>query len=135
MALVAIGVVAGGCTGLIENAAKTGWLKVTAGLIAGKQFILYRNPTFIGSGPECQIYLFRDPKVGRRHAAVHLVPGGIELEKPAAGRDHTGERQAGRTREIAARRYGADRRHRFFVSREERSVASTMTVEVNSHGR
>ena len=53
---------------------------MTAGPIAGKQFILYRNPTFIGSGPDCQIYLFKDDKVGRRHAAIHLVPGGFELE-------------------------------------------------------
>lgn len=80
VALVAIGGVAGVCTGVIENVAKTGWLKVTAGLIAGKQFILYRNPTYVGSSPDCQIYLFRDPKVGRRHAALHLVGGGIELE-------------------------------------------------------
>lgn len=85
VALLAIGVVAGAATGLIENAAKSGWLKVTAGLIAGKQFILYRNPTFIGSGPECQIYLFRDAKVGRRHAAIHLVPGGFELENLPMG--------------------------------------------------
>lgn len=80
VALCAIGLLTGAGTGLIENAAKTGWLKVTGGLIAGKQFILYRNPTYIGSGPECQIYLFRDPNVGRRHAALHMVPGGIELE-------------------------------------------------------
>jgi hypothetical protein len=80
VALCAIGVLTGAGTGLIENVAKTGWLKVTGGLIAGKQFILYRNPTYIGSGPECQIYLFRDPHVGRRHAALHMVPGGIELE-------------------------------------------------------
>src|SRR5205085_4538797 len=79
-ALCAIGVVAGLATGLIENAAKTGWVRVISGLIAGKQFILYRNPTFIGSGPDCQIYLFKDDKVGRRHAAIHLVPGGFELE-------------------------------------------------------
>ena len=80
VALVAIGLVTALATGLIENVAKTGWLRVTAGLIAGKQFILYRSPTYIGSAPDCQIYLFRDPKVGRRHAALHLVPGGIELE-------------------------------------------------------
>jgi Inner membrane component of T3SS, cytoplasmic domain len=85
VALVAIGVVAGLGTGLIEHAAKSGWLKVTAGLIAGKQFILYRNPTFIGSGPECQIYLFRDAKVGRRHAAVHIVAGGFELQNLPLG--------------------------------------------------
>lgn len=80
VALIAIGGVAGVATGLIESAAKTGWLRVTAGFIAGKQFILYRNPTFIGSAPDSQIYLFRDPQVGRRHAALHLVPGGVELE-------------------------------------------------------
>jgi hypothetical protein len=80
VALIAIGAVSGASTGIIENVAKTGWLKVTAGLIAGKQFILYRSPTYIGSSPDCQIYLFRDPKVGRRHAALHLVGGGIELE-------------------------------------------------------
>jgi hypothetical protein len=85
VALVAIGTVAGALTGLIENAAKSGWLKVTAGLIAGKQFILYRNPTLIGAGPECQIYLFRDPQVGRRHAAIHIVPGGFELENLPLG--------------------------------------------------
>ena len=45
-------------TGLIENAAKNGWMKVTAGLIAGKQFILYRNPTFIGSGLSAHLPFF-----------------------------------------------------------------------------
>jgi hypothetical protein len=87
VALLAIGLFAGLGTGLIENAAKNGWLKVTAGLIAGKQFILYRNPTFIGSGPECPIYLFRDPQVGKRHAAIHIVPGGFELENLPMGGD------------------------------------------------
>ncbi len=84
-ALVVIGLGAGLGTGLIENAAKNGWLRVTAGLIAGKQFILYRNPTFIGSGPECPIYLFRDPLVGKRHAAIHIIPGGFELENLPLG--------------------------------------------------
>ena len=87
VALVLIGVVAGAFTGLIEHAARTGWLRVTAGLIAGKQFILYRNPTFIGSGPECPIYLFKDPAVGRRHAAIYAVPGGFEVENLPIGSD------------------------------------------------
>ncbi len=49
-------------------------------MIAGKQFVLYRNPTYIGSAPNCHVYLFRDPAVGRRHAAIHVVPGGFDLE-------------------------------------------------------
>src|SRR5581483_6255042 len=86
VALVGIGVVAGAAAGLIENAAKTGWVRVIAGLIAGKQFILYRNPTYIGSSPDNQIYLFKDPKVGRRHAAIHLIGGGgFEIENLPLG--------------------------------------------------
>ena len=63
--LVAIGVVTALATALVENAAKTGWLRVLTGLIAGKQFILYRNPTYVGSSPDCEIYLFKDKLVAR----------------------------------------------------------------------
>ena len=80
VAVLSIGTTAGLFTGLIENVAKQGWLRVLAGLIAGKQFILYRNPTLIGNSLQCHIYLFKDPLVGRRHAAIHVVPGGYEIE-------------------------------------------------------
>jgi hypothetical protein len=80
IAFLAIGVLTGVGTGLIENATRKAWLRVIAGVLAGKQFILYRNPTFIGSSPDCQIYLFKDNKVGPRHAAIHITPGGCELE-------------------------------------------------------
>jgi hypothetical protein len=80
IATAAIGLVAGVATGFIENVAKAGWLQVTAGFIAGKKFILYRASTSIGSDPGCHIYLFNDAQIGRRHAAVHLVPGGFDLE-------------------------------------------------------
>jgi hypothetical protein len=80
IALAVIGVLAGAATGLIEQAVKRGWLYVTAGLIAGKQFILYRNPTFVGSSPQCEIYLFKDPDISPRHATIHRLGGGFELE-------------------------------------------------------
>jgi hypothetical protein len=83
--IVSIGLIAGVGTGLIEAAAKTGWLKVVAGLIAGKQFILYKNPTFIGSSPQCEIYLFKDPQIAPRHAALHRVAGGFDLEDLQGG--------------------------------------------------
>jgi hypothetical protein len=79
----------GGCTGLatalVEDAVKDGWLRVTAGPIAGKQFVLYRDPTYIGSAPNSHIFLFNDDQVGRRHAAVHKVPGGFEIENLPLG--------------------------------------------------
>jgi hypothetical protein len=93
IALAVIGILTGAATGLIEQAAKRGWLYVTAGLIAGKQFILYRNPTFVGSSPQCEIYLFKDPDISPRHAAIHRLPGGFELEDLGSA---TGTRVNGR---------------------------------------
>jgi hypothetical protein len=80
IAITAIGVVAGAGSGWIEAVAKTGWLRVVGGLIVGKQFVLYRNPTLIDSSPQCEIYLFKDPQIDPQHAAIHTVPGGFELE-------------------------------------------------------
>jgi hypothetical protein len=93
IALAVIGILAGAATGLIEQAAKRGWLYVTAGLIAGKQFILYRTPTFLGSSPQCEIYLFKDPDISPRHAAIHRLGGGFELEDLGSA---TGTRVNGR---------------------------------------
>ncbi|MBL4700806.1 MAG: FHA domain-containing protein [Phycisphaeraceae bacterium] len=80
LAFVTIGFLSGMATGLIESAAKTGWLKVTGGVITGKQFIIYRNPTFLGSSPACEIYLFKDPRVSDHHAAIHQSRNGYEIE-------------------------------------------------------
>ncbi|MGC4033434.1 MAG: FHA domain-containing protein [Tepidisphaeraceae bacterium] len=85
VAIVCVGLVAGFASGVIENAIKSGWLKVESGLIAGKQFVLYRNPTFIGAHPMSHIYLFNDPHVGRRHACIHVLPNGFELENLPLG--------------------------------------------------
>jgi pSer/pThr/pTyr-binding forkhead associated (FHA) protein len=78
--LFEIWLVSGGWFGLIEYLCHLVGVLVRVLLIAGKQFILYRNPTYIGSSPDNQIYLFKDPQVGRRHAAIRIVPGGYELE-------------------------------------------------------
>jgi hypothetical protein len=78
--LTAIGTVAGFGTGLIENVVKTGWLKVVRGLIAGKQFILYKNPTMVGSSPQCEIYLFKDTQVAPQHASIRKTPSGYEIQ-------------------------------------------------------
>lgn len=69
--VVGLGVGAAVATVFLENIAKQGWLKVAAGVIAGKQFILYRNPTVIGSSPKCEIYLFKDPSIAPKHAAIN----------------------------------------------------------------
>lgn len=87
VAIVVIGTLTGLGTGLLENAAKTGWVRVIQGLIAGKQFILYKDSTHIGSSPQCEIYLFKDADISPRHAAIHKRGGRHELEDL---RSHTG---------------------------------------------
>jgi hypothetical protein len=83
--IIGIGTLSGVGIGLIENAMKTGWLKVLSGVIAGKQFIIYKNPTFIGSSQQCEIYLFKDPKVSPRHAAIHSGPQGYTIQNLGSG--------------------------------------------------
>ncbi len=73
--ILGLGVGAAVATALLEEAAKQGWLKVATGVITGKQFILYRNPTVIGSSPKSEIYLFKDPTVAPKHAAINGVGG------------------------------------------------------------
>ena len=73
--IVGLGVGAAVATALLEEVAKQGWLKVATGVITGKQFILYRNPTVIGSSPKAEIYLFKDPTVAPRHAAINGIGG------------------------------------------------------------
>ncbi len=71
--IIGLGVGAAVATVFLENVAKQGWLKVAAGLITGKQFILYRNPTVIGSSPKSEIYLFKDPQIAPKHAAINKI--------------------------------------------------------------
>ena len=78
--ITVIGALTGLGTGLLETAAKTGWVRVTQGLIAGKQFILYKDTTNIGSSPQCEIYLFKDTEISPRHAAIHKRGNRHEIE-------------------------------------------------------
>jgi len=75
-----IGLGAGAMIGLVENLAKTAWLHVQAGALAGKQFILYKNPTVLGSSPKCEIYLFKDAAIEPKHAAIHAYGNRHEIE-------------------------------------------------------
>ena len=73
--IIGLGLGAAVATTLLENLAKQGWLRVATGVITGKQFILYRNPTIIGSSPKSEIYLFKDPTIAAKHAAINGVGG------------------------------------------------------------
>jgi hypothetical protein len=75
-----IGILVGLFVGLVEQWTKTAWLLMKAGPLAGKQFVLYRNPTVLGSSPKADIYLFKDPAIEPRHALIHNRGGRFEIE-------------------------------------------------------
>lgn len=81
-----IGVSVGLFIGLVENWTKSAWLLMRAGPLAGKQFILFRNPTVIGSSPKADVYLFKDAAIEPRHALIHDRGGRFELEDVGSGK-------------------------------------------------
>jgi len=74
-----VGVCVGIFVALSERLGRDGWVRVQTGPLRGKAFILYHNPTIIGSSPQATIYLFKDPKIAPEHAALHRVGSGYEL--------------------------------------------------------
>jgi hypothetical protein len=74
-----VGLATGVGVGLVESALKDRWLYVTAGPLAGKQFILYKPRTVMGSEQSCDIYLFKDTNIAKEHAIVELAGSRIML--------------------------------------------------------
>jgi Inner membrane component of T3SS, cytoplasmic domain len=66
------GLATGVAMGIVESALKDRWLYVAAGPLAGKQFILYKPVTAIGSSQQNDIYLFKDTSIQPQHASIEL---------------------------------------------------------------
>jgi len=67
-----LGLATGVAMGIVESALKDRWLYVASGPLAGKQFILYKPVTVIGSSQQCDIYLFKDNTIQPQHASIEL---------------------------------------------------------------
>jgi hypothetical protein len=76
----ALGAMTGLMIGLVEAMSKDAWLLMSVGFLKGKQFIVYKNPTVIGSSPKCEIYLFKDPDIEPLHAKISKLRDGFEIE-------------------------------------------------------
>ncbi len=74
-----VGLATGVAIGIVESAFKERWLYVASGPLAGKQFILYKQLTSIGSRQECDIYLFKDPSVAPDHASLEMRGSRVQL--------------------------------------------------------
>ncbi len=67
-----IGLATGVAIGIVESALKDRWMYVASGPLAGKQFILYKPVTVLGSSQQNDIYLFKDPSILPQHATIEL---------------------------------------------------------------
>jgi hypothetical protein len=74
-----VGVATGVGMGLVESALKDRWFYVMAGPLAGKQFILYKSATTIGSRQQSDIYLFKDPNILPEHAVIQIAGARVQL--------------------------------------------------------
>jgi hypothetical protein len=77
---IVIGLLVGLFVGLVEGWTKTAWLLMRAGPLAGKQFVLHRDTTVLGSSPKAEIYLFKDENIEPRHAIIYNRGGRFEIE-------------------------------------------------------
>jgi hypothetical protein len=75
-----VGVATGVAMGLVESALKDRWLYVTSGPLAGKQFILYKAQTSIGSQQQSDIYLFKDSNILAQHALIGISGSRVMLK-------------------------------------------------------
>jgi hypothetical protein len=81
--IAVVGLGAGLMVGVVELLSRDAWLKMLAGPLAGKEFVLFKNPTVIGSSPKSDVYLFKDAEVAPTHALLHALGGGHEIEAAA----------------------------------------------------
>ncbi len=78
--LAVIGCVVGLLIGLVEGWTKNAWLLMRKGPLAGKQFIMFKDTTVLGSSPKAEIYLFKDDAIEPKHAVIYNRGGRFEIE-------------------------------------------------------
>src|SRR6266700_761861 len=67
-----LGLATGVAMGIVESALKDRWLYVASGPLAGKQFILYKPLTTLGTSQQCHIYLFKDNSTLPQHGSIEV---------------------------------------------------------------
>lgn len=82
---VALSTFIGFFVGLVENMAKDVWITMNSGPLRGKQFVIYHNPTLIGSSPKSDIYIFKDPNVMPTHAKIQRKGSKYEIIDDSRG--------------------------------------------------
>ncbi len=78
--LAITGLAIGLAIGLVEVARRQNWLEILSGGMAGKQFILYSDKTAVGSSPNNEITLIKDPQIAPTHMYLVSAGNGLSVE-------------------------------------------------------
>ena len=66
--------------GIVEILARDAWLRMVAGPLAGKEFLIFKNVMAVGASPKSDIYLFNDEAVAQSHARIRATGDTYEIE-------------------------------------------------------
>lgn len=70
IAIIIMGILIGVGVGLLEQFAKSAWLKVIRGEFEGKEYLIFPGTTSIGNNSKNTIVLFKDKLVGPHHCDI-----------------------------------------------------------------
>lgn len=70
IAIIVMGILIGVGVGLLEQFAKSAWLKVIRGEFEGKEYLIFPGTTSIGNNSKNTIVLFKDKLVGPHHCDI-----------------------------------------------------------------
>ncbi len=72
IAIVTFGICIGLGIGMVQEFRKEAWLKVLKGATSGKEYIIHKNKTTLGSHPRSDIVLVMDSEVAANHAVISI---------------------------------------------------------------
>jgi len=84
LAITLMGAAVGGAIGMVDEIRKEAWLKVIAGPMEGKEYILFNDITRLGSSPKCDIVIYRDPQVAPQQATIQVTGGRYSIVSNSA---------------------------------------------------
>ncbi len=85
LGLIATGAGIGLGVGIVDRLRRDAWLRFTAGPMSGKEFILFKEITTVGTDYRCDIVLAKDETVLPRHASLLRDPRGTTTVRAEAG--------------------------------------------------
>lgn len=76
LGMIITGVAIGLGVGMVERLRRDGWVRIIAGPMTGKEFILYNAETHVGADYRCDIVLAKDSSIAPVHAVFVRDPNG-----------------------------------------------------------